>query len=49
MFRFMHSDFMEGYNSTQFVYGQTGSGKSWTMMGVKDNQELMGIIPRSSA
>lgn len=42
-------DFMEGYNATQFVYGQTGAGKSWTMMGVKDDTNLCGIIPRSCA
>lgn len=38
---------MEGYNGTIFAYGQTSSGKTHTMMGVPQDQELKGIIPRS--
>ncbi|XRA99031.1 kinesin-like protein [Pycnococcus provasolii] len=37
---------LEGYNGTMFAYGQTGTGKTHTMVGVNDNEELMGIIPR---
>jgi hypothetical protein len=38
---------VEGYNGTIFAYGQTGCGKTFTMMGVPDNAELKGIIPRT--
>lgn len=38
---------LEGYNGTIFAYGQTGCGKTHTMMGVPDNAELKGIIPRT--
>jgi Tfp pilus assembly pilus retraction ATPase PilT len=38
---------VEGYNGTIFAYGQTGCGKTFTMMGVPDNSELKGIIPRT--
>ena len=38
---------MEGYNGTIFAYGQTSSGKTHTMMGVPQDPELKGIIPRS--
>ena len=38
---------VEGYNGTIFAYGQTGCGKTHTMMGVPNDPELKGIIPRS--
>lgn len=38
---------LEGYNGTIFAYGQTGSGKTYTMLGVEDDEELKGIIPRA--
>jgi kinesin family protein 5 len=37
---------MDGYNGTIFAYGQTGSGKSWSMEGIRGDDELAGIIPR---
>ena len=37
---------LDGYNGTIFAYGQTGSGKSFTMEGIRGNEELAGIIPR---
>jgi len=39
-------DIMDGYNGTVFAYGQTGAGKSFSMMGVMDDPENKGIIPR---
>ena len=41
------SNVLEGYNGTVFAYGQTGSGKSYTMMGVADPPENVGVIPRA--
>lgn len=38
---------LQGFNGTIFAYGQTGTGKTFTMQGVKGNQELWGVIPRS--
>jgi len=35
-----------GYNGCLFAYGQTASGKTYTMQGVEQSEELMGIIPR---
>ena len=37
---------LDGYNGTIFAYGQTGSGKSFTMEGVRGDDELQGIVPR---
>ena len=37
---------LDGYNGTIFAYGQTGSGKSFSMEGIRGNEELAGIIPR---
>lgn len=37
---------LEGFNGTIFAYGQTGSGKSFTMEGIRGNDELQGVIPR---
>eukprot|EP00754_Rhynchopus_humris_P027729 Rhum_TRINITY_DN15106_c15_g1::Rhum_TRINITY_DN15106_c15_g1_i1::g.139832::m.139832/K10392/KIF1; kinesin family member 1 len=38
----------QGYNACIFAYGQTGSGKTFAMMGVPDDKELQGVIPRLS-
>jgi len=38
---------MKGFNSTLFAYGQTGSGKTFSMMGVLDNPELEGVVPKT--
>ena len=38
---------LEGYNGTIFAYGQTGTGKTHTMMGLPDQQDERGIMPRS--
>ena len=38
---------IEGYNGTIFAYGQTGTGKTFTMEGIKNNENLKGIIPRA--
>lgn len=38
---------LEGYNGTIFAYGQTGCGKTHTMLGVQDDEDLKGIIPRA--
>ncbi|CAG9331157.1 unnamed protein product [Blepharisma stoltei] len=37
---------MQGFNGTVFAYGQTSSGKTFTMTGVLNDKDLMGIIPR---
>ena len=39
-------DVLDGYNGTIFAYGQTSSGKTYTMEGVLQDKEDMGIIPR---
>ncbi|KAH8259781.1 hypothetical protein KR026_010262 [Drosophila bipectinata] len=41
------SSVLEGFNGCIFAYGQTGTGKTFTMEGVRGNDELMGIIPRT--
>ena len=38
----------QGYNACIFAYGQTGSGKTFAMMGVPEDDELKGVIPRLS-
>ena len=38
---------MQGYNGTIFAYGQTGCGKTHTMLGIKGQKELAGIIPNA--
>ena len=38
---------LEGFNGTIFAYGQTGTGKTFTMEGVKNDEALAGVIPRS--
>jgi kinesin family protein 3/17 len=38
---------LEGYNGTIFAYGQTGCGKTFIMMGVQEDEQLKGIIPRT--
>eukprot|EP00667_Euglena_gracilis_P006968 EG_transcript_7027 len=39
-------DAFSGYNATIFAYGQTGSGKTYSMVGVEDNREHEGLLPR---
>ncbi|XP_063724316.1 kinesin heavy chain-like [Symsagittifera roscoffensis] len=39
-------DVLDGFNGTIFAYGQTSSGKTYTMEGVLNDKEDMGIIPR---
>ncbi|XP_064551593.1 kinesin-like protein Klp68D [Drosophila montana] len=41
------SSVLEGFNGCIFAYGQTGTGKTFTMEGVRNNDDLMGIIPRT--
>jgi kinesin family protein 3/17 len=36
-----------GYNGTIFAYGQTGTGKTFTIEGVDDPPELLGVMPRA--
>ncbi len=38
---------LAGFNGTIFAYGQTGTGKTFTMEGVRDDEEKKGVIPRS--
>ncbi|KAL7734842.1 hypothetical protein ACLKA6_011122 [Drosophila palustris] len=41
------SSVLDGFNGCIFAYGQTGTGKTFTMEGVRGNDDLMGIIPRT--
>ena len=40
---------MDGYNVCIFAYGQTGSGKTYTIIGKKEEQQIIapGIAPRA--
>ena len=38
---------LEGFNCTIFAYGQTGTGKTYTMEGIREEEENKGVIPRS--
>ena len=38
---------LKGYNGTIFAYGQTGCGKTHTMLGVKNDPQLRGIMPNA--
>jgi DNA replication protein DnaC len=38
---------LEGYNGTIFAYGQTGTGKTHTMVGLLQDEDEKGIIPRA--
>ena len=40
------SSAFEGINGTLFCYGQTSSGKTYTMEGIPNDNDLMGVIPR---
>ena len=37
---------LSGYNGTVLAYGQTASGKTYTMQGIVNDEQTMGIIPR---
>lgn len=41
------SSVLEGFNGCVFAYGQTGTGKTYTMEGIRNDQEKKGIIPRA--
>lgn len=38
---------LEGFNGCVFAYGQTGTGKTYTMEGIRGDQDQKGIIPRA--
>lgn len=38
---------LNGFNGTVFAYGQTGTGKTFTMEGIRTQEALKGVIPRS--
>jgi hypothetical protein len=42
----MLQDAFSGYNSTIFAYGQTGSGKTYSMVGVENDPDHEGLLPR---
>jgi len=44
---FQVNSVLMGFNGTIFAYGQTGTGKTFTMEGIKDDAENMGVIPRT--
>lgn len=41
-------DVLNGFNGTIFAYGQTGAGKSYSMMGILEDPEKFGLIPRAA-
>merc|ERR1712130_309896 len=46
-FRTLVNSVLNGFNGTVFAYGQTGTGKTFTMEGVRSEEALKGVIPRS--
>merc|ERR1711973_251546 len=46
-FRSLVDNVLNGFNGTIFAYGQTGTGKTFTMEGVRSDESLKGVIPRS--
>lgn len=46
-FRDLVQSVLDGFNGTIFAYGQTGTGKTFTMQGVKNDENLKGVIPNS--
>jgi len=46
-FRGLVSSVLTGFNGTVFAYGQTGTGKTFTMEGIRTDNELKGMIPRA--
>ena len=47
MIYFLVNSVLGGFNGTIFAYGQTGTGKTFTMEGVRTDENLKGVIPRS--
>lgn len=47
MVRPLVTSVLEGFNCCVFAYGQTGTGKTFTMEGVRNEEERKGIIPRA--
>uniref|UniRef100_A0AC34FGW0 Kinesin motor domain-containing protein n=1 Tax=Panagrolaimus sp. ES5 TaxID=591445 RepID=A0AC34FGW0_9BILA len=46
-FRELVESVLTGFNGTIFAYGQTGTGKTFTMEGIRDDQDLRGVIPNA--
>ncbi|XP_069380276.1 kinesin-like protein KIF3B isoform X2 [Paralichthys olivaceus] len=46
-FRPLVDSVLLGFNGTIFAYGQTGTGKTYTMEGVRNDQERRGVIPNA--
>lgn len=46
-FRPLVDSVLLGFNGTIFAYGQTGTGKTYTMEGVRNDEERRGVIPNS--
>ena len=47
IYRSLVDSVLNGFNGTIFAYGQTGTGKTFTMEGVRTQESLKGVIPRS--
>lgn len=47
IFHILVNSVLGGFNGTIFAYGQTGTGKTFTMEGVRTDENLKGVIPRS--
>lgn len=46
-FRPLVESVLNGFNGTIFAYGQTGTGKTYTMEGVRSDENQRGVIPNS--
>ena len=47
IFHILVNSVLGGFNGTIFAYGQTGTGKTFTMEGVRTDENLKEVIPRS--